>query len=315
MNAKGIEWPKIQQLTGSVVAMVTPMKTDDHRSVDLEAFRNLLRWQIKNSSQGILVMGTTGENPTLDESEYDTVLATTVACAKENADCSVPVFVGTGSNSTRIAIARTLKAKKLGADCALIVTPYYNKPSQEGLLQHYTSIAKACPDFPIILYNVPSRTGCDLLPSTVAKLSQIPNIVGTKESSGKFERYVELSATCKSGFRIFSGEDAQAIPAILCGSGTIGVFSVTANVAPHLVQMACQLALKGAKKEAKRVHEQLMPLHQALFMEPSPSAAKYILESEGKIPGGIRLPLVRFTDENQQKLVDIYKKATTLEKN
>lgn len=268
---------------GSMVALITPMHEDG--AVDFAGLERLVEWHIKQGTQGIVAMGTTGEAATLTEAEQQEVIRFVVAQVNKR----VPVIAGTGTNSTAVTIERTKAAQKLGVDGCLIVTPYYNKPTQEGLYSHYKTIAERVP-VPIILYNVPGRTAVDLLPETADRLALIPNIVGIKEAVGTPERIKSLVACCGERLDILSGDDLTGLDLILQGGK--GVISVTANIAPKAMSRLCQLALAGQEAEAKALQDQLLPLHQALFVESNPIPIKWALaDRDSKIGAGIRLPL------------------------
>ena len=274
---------------GSLVALVTPMHQDG--AVDTAALRRLVDFQIDNGTPAIVSMGTTGESPTLDRDEHCEVIARTV----EYAAGRVPVIAGTGSNSTTEAIELTLCAQELGAAACLLVTPYYNKPTQEGLYLHHKAIAEAV-DIPQILYNVPGRTGCDMLPATVQRLSAIPNIIGIKEATGDLARAREIIAACGRQFHVYAGDDATAMDLILLGGK--GVISVTANVAPRAMQDMCIAALRADAAGARTLNAPLMGLHTHLFVEANPIPVKWALEHMGLMEGGIRLPLTRLSPEH-----------------
>jgi 4-hydroxy-tetrahydrodipicolinate synthase len=267
---------------GSMVALVTPMGEDG--SLDWSALRRLIDWHIENGTDAIVPVGTTGESPTLDFDEHVEAIRITV----EQVNGRVPVIAGTGANSTREAIELTRAAERVGADACLLVTPYYNKPTQEGLYLHYKAVADAVP-IPQILYNVPGRTACDMLPETVQRLSQVSNIVGIKEASGNTERTREILRRCGERMDVYSGDDATALESILLGGK--GDISVTANVAPKLMHEMCKLAREGKEREARALNERLMPLHKHLFVEANPIPVKWALQQMGMIKGGIRLPL------------------------
>ncbi|HEX4896569.1 MAG TPA: 4-hydroxy-tetrahydrodipicolinate synthase [Solimonas sp.] len=271
-------------IKGSIVAIVTPMFPDG--AVDWDSLAALVDWHIAEGTDAIVAVGTTGESATLDVDEHIEVIRRVVKLAKKR----VPVIAGTGANSTAEAIELTRLAKDAGADAALLVTPYYNKPPQEGLYRHYKAIAEAV-DLPIILYNVPGRTGVDMLPATVARLAQIKNIVGLKEAKGEISRIRELLALgLPRDFALYSGDDATACESILLGCH--GDISVTANVAPRKMHEMCKLALDGAKAKAEKIDGELQPLHKHLFCEPNPIPVKWALNQMNKIPAGLRLPLV-----------------------
>lgn len=267
---------------GSIVALVTPMQTDG--TIDKKSLDDLVEWHIASSTDGIVVTGTTGESSTLDAEEQRKIISRIVKRVKGR----VPVIAGTGSNCTQHTITLTQNAKKAGADAALIVTPYYNKPPQNGLYAHYKHIAEKI-SLPIILYNVPSRTACDLLPETVERLAKIPNIIGIKEATGKIERATEILKRCGKNFAIYSGDDETALELMLIGAK--GVISVTANVAPRKMHEMCAAALSGNKELANKINAELMPLHKKLFLEANPIPTKWALHAMGRIPTGIRLPL------------------------
>jgi 4-hydroxy-tetrahydrodipicolinate synthase len=267
---------------GSMVALVTPMHADG--SLDSKALRRLVDFQIDNGTSAIVAVGTTGESPTLDMDEHCEVIRLSV----ESARGRVPVIAGTGSNSTTEAIELTRCAQKAGAQACLLVTPYYNKPTQEGLYLHHKAIAEAVA-IPQILYNVPGRTACDMQASTVARLAQIPNIIGIKEATGNLDRTRELLKLCPKEFDLYSGDDATAMDFMLLGGR--GVISVTANVAPRAMQNMCTAAIKGDAKTAGPINNSLMGLHRHLFVEANPIPVKWALEQMGLIEGGIRLPL------------------------
>ncbi len=269
--------------TGSLVALVTPMNKEGH--IDDKALFHLIDWHFAQGTDGIVVAGTTGESATLTEDEHYHLISKVVKHVARR----VPVIAGTGSNATAHTITLTRNAKKAGAEAALIVTPYYNKPTQQGLYLHYQAIIDKVPGMPIILYNVPGRTACDLLPQTVARLAQLDGIIGIKEATGKIERITEIRQQCGKGFDIYSGDDATALAAIRAGAN--GVISVTANVAPAKMHALCAAALTGKTAQADALQAELLPLHQKLFVEANPIPSKWVLQQMGLISGGIRLPL------------------------
>ena len=268
---------------GSIVAMVTPMHDDG--AVDDEALARLVEFHVAQGSDGIVAVGTTGESATLDHQEHAQVIARIV----ELANGRLPVIGGTGANSTTEAISLTRSAKEAGANACLLVTPYYNKPTQEGLYRHYMAIADAV-DIPQILYNVPGRTACDMLAATVARLAPHERIVGIKEATGDMARIHDLRTLCGDEFAIFSGEDWMACDTILDGRGD-GVISVTANVAPAAMQRMCALALAGDARGARALDATLRGLHEALFLESNPIPAKWAVANMGLMGHGLRLPL------------------------
>ena len=267
---------------GSMVALVTPMNEDG--SLDRPALRRLVDFHVENGTDAIVAVGTTGESPTLDLDEHCEVVRLTVEYAKGR----VPVIAGTGANSTTEAIELTRCAEHARADACLLVTPYYNKPTQEGLYLHHRAIAEAVP-IPQILYNVPGRTACDMLPETVERLADIPNIVGIKEATGNLDRARDILRRCGKKLDLYSGDDATALDCMLLGAK--GDISVTANVAPRLMHEMCKLARAGKEKEARAINDRLMGLHKELFIEANPIPVKWALNEMGLIKGGIRLPL------------------------
>ncbi|MFA5940266.1 MAG: 4-hydroxy-tetrahydrodipicolinate synthase [Sinimarinibacterium sp.] len=271
-------------IKGSIVAIVTPMFPDG--SVDWTSLAGLVEWHIAEGTDAIVAVGTTGESATLDFEEHIDVIRRVIGYAKKR----VPIIAGTGSNSTAEAIDQTRAAKQVGADAALLVTPYYNKPPQEGMFRHYKAVAEAV-ELPQILYNVPGRTGCDMLPATVARLAKIPNIVGLKEAKGELSRMRELlGLNLGSHFAIYSGDDATACESILAGCH--GDISVTANVAPRKMHQMCAAALAGDRASAEALDAELRALHKDLFVEPNPIPVKWALTEMKKIQNGLRLPLV-----------------------
>lgn len=288
---------------GSLVALITPMK--ENGAVDDDALRRLVNWHVEQGTDGIVSMGTTGESATLDEEEHCRVIAYTVECAAGR----VPIVAGTGANSTTEAIRLTKCAKKAGADACLLVTPYYNKPTQEGLYQHYVAIAQAV-DIPQILYNVPGRTACDLLPETVARLSAVPNIIGIKEATGDMARVRKIRRLSEPGFAIYDGDDATALELILLGGH--GVISVTANVAPALMHRMCEAALSGNRDLAEQLDEKLAALHENLFVEANPIPVKWALAEMGMCERGIRLPLTWLSDSAHECVRDAMRQAGAL---
>jgi 4-hydroxy-tetrahydrodipicolinate synthase len=268
--------------------MVTPMALDG--SLDFEALARLVTFHLENGTDAILAVGTTGESATLDVDEHCEVIRQVVELVKGRA----PVIAGTGANSTSEAVHLTRRAMELGADACLLVTPYYNKPTQEGLYRHYKLIAESVP-IPQILYNVPGRTACDMKPETVERLADIPNIVGIKEASGSLERIRELVARCGNRMDIFSGDDAIGAEAIL--NGAKGTISVTANVVPRGMHDLCAAALAGDRAEVERIDGRLAALHKALFLESNPIPVKWAVAQLGLIPPGIRLPLTPLSEQ------------------
>ena len=270
-------------ITGSIVALVTPMRADG--AVDHDALVALVERQVAAGTAAIVSVGTTGESATLTVAEHTDVIRRTVAAAAGR----VPVIAGTGANATAEAIHLTEAARAAGADAALLVVPYYNKPPQEGLYRHFRAVAEAV-DIPQILYNVPGRTACDLLPATVARLAEVPGIVGLKEALGDLDRVRELVALGLPDFALYSGDDATARASILAGFH--GDISVTANVAPVEMAAMCAAASNGDGEGAARIDADLAGLHRALFVQPNPIPVKWALAQLGLAPDGIRLPLV-----------------------
>ncbi|ALO46558.1 4-hydroxy-tetrahydrodipicolinate synthase [Pseudohongiella spirulinae] len=270
-------------IQGSIVAIVTPMFPNG--DIDFEAFDRLLEWHVESGTDAVVVVGTTGESPTLTADEHVDVIARAIKTVKGR----IPVIAGTGSNSTSEAIYYTKAARETGADACLLVTPYYNRPSQEGLYQHFKKIAEEV-DIPQILYNVPSRTGCDMLPETVSRLADVDNIIGIKEATGDLDRGQQVITLCAERIAIYSGDDATALDLILAGAK--GNISVTANVAPAQMHEMCRLALAGEYEKASLLNARLAGLHNALFLEANPIPVKWALAEMGYIQSGIRLPLV-----------------------
>ncbi|MDD5033498.1 MAG: 4-hydroxy-tetrahydrodipicolinate synthase [Methylococcaceae bacterium] len=269
-------------IQGSIVALVTPM--DENGGLDVASLRRLVEFHIEQGTDAIVAVGTTGESATLDEEEHIEVVRRVVVQVKGR----IPVIAGTGANSTKEAITLTQRSKEVGADACLLVTPYYNKPTQEGLYLHHQAIAEAV-DIPQILYNVPSRTACDMLPSTVARLSHIPNIIGIKEATGNLDRLKDILAQAKPGFLLYSGDDASGCE--FCLQGGKGVISVTANVAPRLMHEMVFAAIAGERDLAMRLNAKLTGLHKALFTESNPIPVKWAVCEMGLMARGIRLPL------------------------
>lgn len=292
-------------LQGSMVAIVTPMFEDG--SLDLVALRALIDWHIDAGTDGIVIVGTTGESPTVDVAEHCLLIKTTV----EHVAGRIAVIAGTGANSTSEAIELTAKAKILGVDACLLVTPYYNKPTQEGLYQHFAAVAAAV-DIPQILYNVPGRTSCDMSNDTALRLAGIKNIVGIKDATGGIERGTDLLLRAKlmpeiGSFAIYSGDDATGMALMLLGGH--GVISVTANVAPKLMHEMCVAAMAGNVKKACEINAKLFGLHQKLFVEANPIPVKWMLQQMGLIKSGIRLPMVNLSAQYHEVLHAAMKNA------
>jgi 4-hydroxy-tetrahydrodipicolinate synthase len=270
-------------IKGSLVAIVSPMHEDG--SLDLNALSRLIEWHVGEGTNAIVVVGTTGESPTVDPQEHIELVRTAVQAARGR----IPVVAGTGANSTREAIELTSRAREVGANATLQVVPYYNKPTQEGLYRHFVAVAEAV-DLPMILYNVPGRTVADLGVETTLRLAQAPGIVGLKDATGDLARAGQLLSRLPATFAVYSGNDDSALALMLLGGH--GVISVTANVAPRLMRQMCDAALSSDLPKARALNARLMPLHTRLFIEPNPIPVKWALQRMGKIGDGIRLPLV-----------------------
>ncbi len=285
---------------GSLVALVTPMTGDG--AVDDASLARLVEWHVEQGTRGIVAVGTTGESATLDEEEHCRVIRRVVELAAGR----IPVIGGTGSNSTTEAIQLTRCAKEAGVDACLLVTPYYNKPTQEGLYLHHRAVAEAV-DIPQVLYNVPGRTACDMQPETVGRLAAVENIVGIKDATGDLSRLSRMRELCGEDFCILSGDDATARQLILLGGQ--GVISVTANVAPGLMQRMCQAAVDGDREAAAALDGKLAGLHKSLFVEANPIPVKWALAEMGMIPDGIRLPLTWLSEGCRETVRQAMKQA------
>jgi len=290
-------------ITGSIVALVTPMLTTGE--VDWAALDKVVDLHLDKGTDSIVAVGTTGESATLSFEEHPQVIKRII----DRVAGRMPVIAGTGANSTQEAIELTRQAKELGADACLLVTPYYNKPTQEGLYQHYKAIAEAV-DIPQILYNVPGRTACDMLPETVLRLTEIDNIVGIKEATGDVERARELIEKAPKDFAIYSGDDATAVELMLAGGH--GNISVTANVAPAEMAELCRLAIAGDAEAARAIHQKLLPLHTKLFVEANPIPVKWAMAEMDLIDLGIRLPLTPLSQDAQPVVREALKEAGIL---
>ncbi len=290
-------------ITGSIVALVTPMQPDG--AVDWEALKKLVEWHVAEGTNAIVAVGTTGESATLDVDEHLKVVETVIAVAAGR----IPVIAGTGANSTSEAIELTEAARKLGASASLLVTPYYNKPTQEGLYQHHMKIAESVA-IPQILYNVPGRTGVDMQNATVARLAGVPNIVAIKDATGNLERGRELIALVADKMAVYSGDDATAHELILMGGK--GNISVTANVAPRIMAAICRAALAGNADEARRLNESVSLLHKDLFIESNPIPVKWALNQMGLIGPALRLPLTTLAVDCQEPVRQALHKAGLL---
>jgi 4-hydroxy-tetrahydrodipicolinate synthase len=290
-------------LSGSLVAIVTPMTADG--ALDLPRLKALVDWHVAEGTDGIVIVGTTGESPTVDVSEHCKLIEAAIEYAAKR----VPVVAGTGGNSTREAIELTKFAAKAGAEYALSVVPYYNKPTQEGLYRHFRAIAEAA-DIPVILYNVPSRTVADLANDTVLRLAQVPRIVGLKESTSSVERVTDLMMRMPKGFMVFSGNDDAALAYALLGAN--GVISVTANVAPRLMHEMIAAAKAGETAKAVAINNRLLGLHRTLFVESNPIPVKWALHRMGRIAEGLRLPLTPLSSQHHETVAAALRAAGCL---
>ena len=282
---------------GSIVALVTPMNPDG--SINIDNFKSLLDFHIENKTDGVVVLGTTGECPTIDFDEHTFLVKEAVA----HINGRIPVIAGTGANSTKEAVFLTKSAKEAGVDACLLVTPYYNKPNQQGLLEHYKAINDAV-NIPQILYNVPSRTGCDLKNETVVLLSKLSNIIGIKDATGELERINFLKDKVKNDFIFISGDDLSFLEYM--ERGGCGVISVTANVVPDLMHNICHSILNGDIKKSKTINNKLSSLHEAIFIDSNPIPVKWLLNYLGLIRKGIRLPLVGLDKKYQTNLIEAF---------
>ncbi len=286
-----------KNISGSLVAIVTPMHADG--SLDLPGLRQLIDWHIEQGTDGIVIVGTTGESPTVSVEEHCELIKVTV----EHTAKRIPIIAGTGGNSTSEAIELTEYAKKVGADASLQVVPYYNKPTQEGMYQHFKTIAEKV-DLPVILYNVPGRTVADMATETAIRLAKVPGIVGIKDATGNLDRGIQLiacleEAGCKD-FAVYSGDDPTAL--LLMMMGGRGNISVTANVAPKLMHELCVAAMAGDVARAKEIQFKLLPVHKAMFVEANPIPVKWALTAMGKMKPGIRLPLTTLVAGAQEQV-------------
>ncbi len=288
------------QFAGAFTALVTPFSQG---AVDEERYRAFIEWQIEEGIDGLVPCGTTGESATLSHEEHEKVIEICIDQAKGR----VPVLAGAGSNNTEEAIRLTRFAKEAGADGALLITPYYNKPTQEGLYQHYKAIADAV-NFPLVLYNVPGRTGCNLLPATVGRLAKdFSHIVGIKEATGNITQVSDVLEECPKGFSVLSGDDFTVLPLLALGGS--GVISVTSNIAPAKMSQLCKAYAQGELEKAKQIHFELMPLNRAMFVETNPSPVKTALAMMGKMDESFRLPMVNMTEGNKEYLRAVMSKA------
>ena len=287
-------------LTGSLVALITPMHADG--SVDFERLNTLIDWHIASGTDGIVAVGTTGETATLSVQEHLKVMEATI----KHVNKRIPVIAGTGANNTKEAIELSKSAEQLGADYTLSVVPYYNKPSQEGMYQHFKAIAEAT-SIPMIVYNVPGRTVVNMSNETILRLAKLPNIVGVKEASGDVARDISLINSVPEGFAVYSGDDPTGLPFMLCGGH--GVISVAANVAPKLFAQMCRAAINGDIAQAKKLNEQLIPIYNVMFCEPSPAAPKWAVAQLGLCEEYVRLPIVPLTAASHEKVQAALKAA------
>ncbi len=290
-------------ISGSIVALVTPMHEDG--SVHWQDLEALIEWHIESGTAAIVPVGTTGESATIAVPEHCEIVDRVVRIANGR----IPIIAGTGANATSEAIELTAAARDSGADACLLVTPYYNKPTQEGLFRHYEAIAAAV-DISQVLYNVPGRTACDMLPETVRRLSEIEQVVAIKEATGDISRTQEILKLCGPDMIVYSGDDATACDLILTGAK--GTISVTANVAPVQMAAVCKAAIAGNADEANRLNEPLLALHGDLFLESNPIPVKWALMEMGKIGAGIRLPLTELSDQYQDKVRQAMRRAGVL---
>lgn len=289
---------------GSIVAIASPMREDSKNTIDFDALGKLIDWHIAEQTDAIVIVGTSGESPTITMEEHSQL----IKFAVEHAAGKIPVIAGTGANSTAEAIELTEYAKKVGAKMALSVVPYYNKPTQEGMYQHFKKIAETV-DIPLILYNVPGRTVADMSNDTILRLAEIPGIVGVKDATGNVPRAFDLISRAPKNFAMYSGDDMTAVSTILMGYW--GDISVTANVAPKLMHQMCHAALNGDIAKARELHFKLLLLHRDLFCEANPIPVKWALQRLGRCAGGIRLPLTKLSAGGQQK-VEVALKAANL---
>jgi 4-hydroxy-tetrahydrodipicolinate synthase len=276
-------------IQGSIVAIVTPMHADG--TLDVPGLRKLIDWHIAEGTDSIVIVGTTGESPTVTVEEHCELIKVAV----DHAAKRIPIIAGSGGNSTSEAIELTKYAKSVGADASLQVVPYYNRPTQEGMYQHFRKIAESV-DIPVILYNVPGRTVADMSNDTILRLAQVPGIVGVKDATGNIARGSDLIRLAPKSFAVYSGDDATAMALMFCGAQ--GNISVTANVAPRAMHELCVAAMSGKVAEAVAINNKLLPLHNKLFVEPNPVPVKWALAEMGRMEAGIRLPLVPLSAEH-----------------
>lgn len=277
-------------IKGSIVAIVTPMQADG--SLDFPTLHRLIDWHVSEGTDGIVIVGTTGESPTVSVEEHCAL----IKAAVDHANKRIPIIAGTGGNSTSETIELTQYAKNVGANASLLVVPYYNRPSQEGMYQHFRTIAEKV-DLPIILYNVPGRTVADMSNETILRLAQVPGVVGVKDATGNIARGIDLIRLASSEFAVYSGDDATAMALMFCGAK--GNISVTANIAPRAMHEMCFAAMNGDIAKAIEINNRLFPLHQKLFIEANPVPVKWAMLEMGLIESGLRLPLLALAEENQ----------------
>jgi 4-hydroxy-tetrahydrodipicolinate synthase len=294
---------EFRPIRGSIPALITPMLEDG--KVDYPTLRKLIDWHVAEGTDGLVIVGTSGESPTVTVDEHREILRVSV----EQAAKRIPIIAGCGANSTAEAISLAKYAESIGADAQLQVVPYYNKPTQEGLFQHFKAIAEATPKLPVILYNVPGRTVADLQHDTVLRLAQVPGIIGIKEATSNIERAQWLIRDVPKAFAVFSGDDATAVALMLCGGA--GNISVTANVAPRLMHALCMAAIRGDVQEAMRIQFLLMPLHKNLFVEANPIPVKWAMNRMGLCGPALRLPMTELS-ESQHPVVEAALKASGL---
>ncbi|MBC3935344.1 4-hydroxy-tetrahydrodipicolinate synthase [Undibacterium rugosum] len=292
------------KIHGSLVAIVTPMHADG--SLDLPCLRKLIDWHIEQGTDGIVIVGTTGESPTVSVEEHCELIRVAV----EHTNKRIPIIAGSGGNSTAEAIALTRFAKEAGADASLQVVPYYNRPTQEGMYQHFKKIAESV-DIPVILYNVPGRTVADMSNETILRLAQVPGIIGVKDATGNLARGIDLIRLAPESFAVYSGDDASAMALMFCGGK--GNISVTANVAPKAMHELCAAAMAGDIAKARSINNKLMALHNKLFIEPNPLPVKWAMTEMGLIPAGLRLPLVSMSEQYHETLRAALREAGVLQ--
>lgn len=290
-------------IQGSIVAIVTPMHADG--SLDLPGLRKLIDWHIAEGTDSIVIVGTTGESPTVTVEEHCELIKVAVDQAAKR----IPIIAGTGGNSTAEAIELTRYAHEVGADASLLVVPYYNRPTQEGMYQHFKAVAEAV-EIPIILYNVPGRTVADMSNDTVLRLATVPNIIGIKDATGNIARGTDLLRQAPKSFAVYSGDDPTAMALMFCGGR--GNISVTANVAPRAMHELCVAAMAGRTAEAIAINNKMLPLHNKLFVEPNPVPVKWALTQMGLISSGIRLPLVGLGSEYHETVRNALRESGVL---